>query len=210
MILVTELALRNCNKFEGTLGNSGEILSYAERLSPQHEFASSANGIRAWGNQIALRKVEPIQTRNKLGSSPFRLPSDFQLRGLQRATERIVGMLLLLPSERINGGDGRRYDRCWEFRPREQGLRPSKGEGRERDESGSGCWERDVMLARRQRSMVARGSMGIIVGINTGCRRHLRGRWWGGWYRRERKCCEKEKEGETIDSESSKGVEPFL
>lgn len=31
-----------------------------------------------------------------------------------------------------------------------------------------------MMLARRQRSMVARGSVGIMVGINIGCRRHLR------------------------------------
>lgn len=52
--------------------------------------------------------------------------------------------------------------------------------------------KRDMMLARRQRSMVARGSMDIMVGINIGCRRHLRRRWWyrengdagereGGW-----------------------------
>jgi len=94
-------------------------------------------------------------------------------------------MLLLLPSERINGSGGRRYDRCWEFRPRELGLRLSEGEERERDESG-GCWERDVMLVRKQRSMVARGSMGIMVGINTGCRRHLRRRWWGNGDAEER------------------------
>lgn len=36
------------------------------------------------------------------------------------------------------------------------------------------------MLARRQRSMVARGNMGTIVGINIGCRRHLRRRWCRG------------------------------
>jgi len=36
--------------------------------------------------------------------------------------------------------------------------------------------KRDMMLARRQRSMVARGSMDIMVGINIGCRRHLRRR----------------------------------
>lgn len=47
VVPVTELALRNCDKFEGTSGSSGEILSYSKRLSPRHHFAFSANRIRA-------------------------------------------------------------------------------------------------------------------------------------------------------------------
>ena len=33
-ISVTQLTLRNCNKFGETLSNFGEILSYVERFSP--------------------------------------------------------------------------------------------------------------------------------------------------------------------------------
>jgi len=56
--------------------------------------------------------------------------------------------------------------------------------------------------------MVARGSMGSVVGISTGCRRYLRRRRWHGWKgeagRKRRRATELE------GSESSKGVEPFL
>lgn len=54
------------------------------------------------------------------------------------------------------------------------GPPPERREKGGRGMRAAAAAERDVMLARRQRSMVARGSMGTMVGINTGCRRHLR------------------------------------
>ena len=50
-------------------------------------------------------------------------------------------------------------------------MRRGRGEEREREkERGRG----ERLLVRRQWSMVARGYPAAMVGINTGCRRHLR------------------------------------
>ena len=56
---------------------------------------------------------------------------------------------------------------------------------------------------------MARGSMGSMVGINTGCRRHLRRRWCRG---KNGDAGEREEKrmGETVGSKSPKGIEPFL
>lgn len=60
--------------------------------------------------------------------------------------------------ERRDGGGGGREE--------EEGGEKEKGErGRKR---------RRELLVRRQWSMVARGCPLVMVGINTGCRRHLR------------------------------------
>lgn len=52
------------------------------------------------------------------------------------------------------------------------------------------------MLERRQWSMVARGSVAAIVGISTGCRRHLRRRWW----------CTRKREGEMQSERATAGA----
>lgn len=182
VVPVTELALRNCNKFEGSLGNLPEkSFLTPRRLKPRHHFESSANRIRAWGNWITLRQVERIsvQTRKELP-----VPTSIR-ENLEDYRKQARGSLGCCCCYQVNvlttavvgdTTDVENFDL-------ESWVRPSeKGEGRERDESG--CWERDVMLARRQRSMVARGSLATMVGINIGCRRHLRRPWWckGEWW----------------------------